>query len=192
MNVKAGVLFFIIIANSVFAQHKGDYVVSLQNDTIDVTVTKNSYAGIVCMVNDKKVKFRAKNILAFRSNGYSYESGKYRDPGMLGITHWIYYKKEVSGELNLFSIIVPGKRKAGSKLYDYRHSRNTIYFIRKKETPRSRPLKLGMIWRKNFKKLCGDCTELMEKIKENGYWASKNDLAFYVRFYNEKCRGLKK
>ena len=174
-----------------YSQDNNDYIVTIKNDTNLCEITKTRLRSIICYQNDKKIKFKAKDILGYKKGEASFESGKGRIM-IVGWKRWVFFHKIMSGKLNLYAIEVTEKstggtleRRATDNLSGHYYFTTTLFYARRSSTPRGKFSKLGMNWRKNLKKICFDCPEFIEKIDSGGYWVTIFDDK--IKFFNDNC-----
>lgn len=171
-----------------------DLIVTLQNDTIPVEILKTKLSKIICRENNKTIKYRAKDILGFISNGSYFDSGQVRDKAIIFWVRWIFMQKYVSGKINYYKITEIERSIASNSYGVQTYAPNmevTLHYIRRNDETRGMFVRLGAFWRYNLEKIVWDCPYLMEEM-DKGYWLSGAKMFdFFIQYYNNDCSEVK-
>ena len=161
----------------------GTHIVTIDHDTISVKLLKMKFNSLKCEVNGEVVTYRPKGILSYIHEGSIFDSGRLKDKA-LGFKSWKFLQKVVDGELSLYYVFAY-ERSVSGRPDDHFYNGNELFYIRKKQNIRGDFKRVGASWKKGFSKVCADCPELVEVIKNDGYW--NPNYTKYVNFYNIKC-----
>lgn len=171
-----------------------DFIVTLQKDTIPVEILKTKLSKIVCLENNEKKIYHAKDILGFISNGAHFDSGRVRDKAIIFWVRWIFMRKYVSGNINYYQI-TDLERSLSSNNYGVRvydpYLEVTLHYVRRNDEIRGMFVRLGGFWRYNLEKLVWDCPYLMAEM-DKGYWLSgAHKFDEFIQYYNNGCSEVK-
>lgn len=183
--------FLSFVVLSILSQEKIDYIVKLNNDTVLIKGIKmdSKIKNVICEEKGRKIKYRAKDILAVKIDTLFYMSALVRLKRS-GSKKFVFLQKTISGYLSLYEINVK-RSKFLWKAFggDLIHLRwvyrahdwikdvvTTVYFY-KKENEAMKNLS------RNWKMKTKDCKLLHEKINSKTIiWnPSQREI---VKFYN--------
>ena len=183
-NLFLIILLFILFA-PVFAEKTGNYIVTLNNDTVEIDFVKWNYRRIICKVNGKRTKYLAKNILAYKVGNEIGEGGLIC-PIVIGFKRWIFLEREMTGKVNVYSITVNQKNasiiESSKVLPNYTYSSSNVTFYRKQGEPRGKYHKL-ISWRR-LDRFLSDCPAYVEKLHSKETFTTLQE---EINFYNSKC-----
>lgn len=158
---------------------KGDYIVTLTNDTISV-VFKTAWGDkLVCMVEGVKTKFAVKDISSYKSGNNIYESAFVAQEEN-GEKKWCFLRREDHKKLTIL-ILYETVKKYPSGSYTAEH-----YFCRKPKDPKENLVAIYKLT--DLCEVCSDCPKLVEQLKsKNPAWelGTYNALLYY--FDNQNC-----
>lgn len=158
---------------------KGDYVVTVKNDTIPVILEKWNNTRIVCMVNGIETKFNARDLLAYNIDSTEGETGRIC-PTIIGFKRWMFLDRTLKGKVSLFRITMKEKL-IDNMSSTYSYVDVTILYARKDDMRRG---KYRKIWTdRSLEKLLNDCDKFVE-MKSSG-WSP--GFADKINFYNSIC-----
>lgn len=171
---------FFTITTCFSQKHSGTYVITLKNDAIDCIMVRYMGARMVCDVEGRRIKYKAKEILGYHGGGYDFDSGRGKIDGW-GIMRWRFFTRSVSGNLNLYIVQKQTvNRMAGqSNMFDY----SLKYFVRRANDKRGDFTRLGFMWQEDLKAVVTDCPEFTKKVSKE----KKENLDKLIEFYNSNC-----
>lgn len=155
-----------------------NYIVNLQNDTIDIKAHKWTDKKVVSIVNGKRTVYRAKNVQCCNVNGRTEMSGRVC-PVLLGFKSWFFLAPRVEGKMSLYSMTVRQKdihSSTGGSFW------SDVLFVRKDNWPRGEYKKI--LTYTAVKKASADCPEFIKRLPHLEYLASWENL---VHCYNQGC-----
>ncbi|MFA6925001.1 MAG: hypothetical protein WC223_12215 [Bacteroidales bacterium] len=164
------IISYVLIISNCFSQQQKDYIITLDNGKVFCNIKGARLTRILCEIDNKRIEYKAKNILVYKNGDNVFESGKAKL--VLGFRKWLFMQRAIIGDLNLYQI-------SGNT--------SSYYYIRRSDNPRGIFLRLK---RKNLKKICSDCPVFIDKINNDRQgWL---EIYKYVGFFNDNCGKKKK
>lgn len=161
-------------------KHRNAYIITLKNDTIDCKIVRYMGARVVVDIDNKRVKYKAKDIIGYYADGWYFDSGRGKIDE-LGINRWRFFSRSVSGNLNLYIVQKQTKNPMTNQPNMFNYSFR--YFVRRANDPRGNFIRLGLMWQEQLKTLVKDCPEFTQKLSKE----KKENLNKLIEFYNANC-----